>query len=622
MAEKERKPALLIGTFKNEKIANEIHLSGREVVSKNLTSSPSNWDSIIDLLKKKNKFSCVFLSLSESVLLISQCKSYKEKFYTIIRLIEDIPHLIFIYRDNLFGEFNIFNTRYYAKYLFYDDFFANRATFTELEQNYHTYSDNLRDSIIEYYFFGTIIPASFFAEEDEWSRIKQQHGIWFTCDHVVEGLYKQLSFYDEQDFSETKDTLESLYRSNKLERFVDRFRSEMALSGEEREHFLSLPVNKKYEYIEKRFLSKKSQYEADGYTELDSISEEEIEAIYAIIQSERFNEEVCQSTDWETREWELFRRYLSQKRYCEDEKIAEARAAMKELVFSLNNERIKLWPYKFTNEIVIKIRDFLENENSNVVFRSYILKDRIWANELDEFLNLFQEYITQIRGVNISFEQRRTDIGTIYVIKSSNKSIIKSEFPQYVADFDYLLTACDQDIEKARETLRTYCKNAAEVEQYIARFQIKARRLKIDIRQEYERRMLMLRHEIENSALEEQAETYSFPMTAAPQLPSSTSVVINADNVTMVPVSGNLDKLILGDYTYNETDKKLLDYVNSLSKEKDTLITELRILKDEKANGEQKRSAWGKLKGFLSDHALDVGKIAFELLTKYLDSLL
>jgi len=162
MSKKESKPALLIGTFKNEKIVNEIHLSGREVVSKNLTSSPENWDRIIALLKERDMFSCVFLSLSESVLLIAQCKSYKEKFYQIVCLLEEIPHLVFIYRDNLFGEYNIFNTKYYEKYLFYDDFFANRATFKNLQQNYHEYSDNLRDSIIEYYFFGTIIPAAFF----------------------------------------------------------------------------------------------------------------------------------------------------------------------------------------------------------------------------------------------------------------------------------------------------------------------------------------------------------------------------------------------------------------------------------------------------------------------------
>ena len=622
MSENEKKPALIIGTFRNEKIVNEIHLSGREVITKNLTSSPQNWDSIISLLKKKNRFSCVFLSLSESVLLISQCKAYTEKFYEIIKLLENFPHLVLIYKDNLFGKYNIFNTSYYSKYLFYDDFFANRETFNELEARYTQYSNIVRESIIEHYFFGTIIPASFFAEEDEWEKIKSQHGIWFACDHVVQGLYKQLSFYDNKKYAEIADTLEYLYKSNNLERFVDKFRSEMLLTAEERSCFLSLPIEKKYEFIESRFSQKKAQYEEKGYRERDSIGEEEVEAIYMLITSESFNKSVCNVGNWEEREWELFKKYLSQKRYCEDQKIAEACAAMNEIVSNINSGKINLWSYKYSNEIVVKIREFFENENSNVVFRSYILKDRIWANELDSFLNLFQEYITRIRGVNISFEQRRTDIGTIYVIQSTDKSVVKSEFPQYVAEFDMFLTDCDQDIEKARETLRNYCKSPIEVEQYIAKFQIRARRLKTDIRQEYERKMLLLRHELENAALEAQGTENIIPTFTVPALPENTSVVINAREVKMITVPGKLDKLILGDYTYNETDKQLLTYIENLSKENQDLITELRILKDEKASGDQKRSAWGKLKGFLSEHALDIGKLAFDLLSKYLETLL
>lgn len=652
MSEKESKPVLLIGTFKNEKIVNEIHLSGRDVITKNLTSSPQNWDNIIVLLKNKSKFSCVFVSLSESVLLISQCKSYTEKLYTIIRLLEDIPHLVFIYQDNLFGKFNIFNTNYYAKYLFYDKFFANREIFNELNFEYFEYSNKLLASNVERYFFEIIIPASFFAEEDEWEKIKKQHGIWNACDHIVEHLYKQLSFYDneefceqngpwgyvcepnnfDKEFHEPNDPLAYFFKPNNLERFVDRFRSEMALSPEERSYFLSLPTDKKYEFIESRFLAKKAQYEAKDYKERDPIGDEEIEAIHTLIQSDNFTNAICQPNNYETREWVHFKKYLRQKLYCEDEKIAEACAAMNEIITNLNNDKVRLWPYKFSNEIVIRIRDFFENENGDVVFRRYILKDILCANELDNFLSLFQEYITRVRGVDISFEQRRTDIGTIYIIKSSNKSIVKSEFPQYVADFAALLDYCDKDIEKARETLRVYCKSSIEIEQYIARYQIRARRLKTDMRQEYERRMLLLRHEIENAALEdaaleEQSIAYTFPELQKAILPQAASVVVNVVKDNTFSVSGNLDKLIFGDYIYNdyndnETDKQLIEYIDQLSKDNIELITELRILKDGKASKDQKRSAWGKLKGFLSEHATDIGKIAFDLLSKYLESLL
>lgn len=152
------------------------------------------------------------------------------------------------------------------------------------------------------------------------------------------------------------------------------------------------------------------------------------------------------------------------------------------------------------------------------------------------------------------------------------------------------------------------------------------------MRQEFERRMLLLRHEIENAALEDAALeepsiAYTFPELQKAILPQAASVVVNVVKDNTFSVSGNLDKLIFGDYIYNdyndnETDKQLIEYIDQLSKDNIELITELRILKDGKASKDQKRSAWGKLKGFLSEHATDIGKIAFDLLSKYLESLL
>lgn len=606
METKEKKPFLLIGTFRNEKIKNEIHLSGREVISKNLTSSPRNWDEIIKfLVKNGEEISCVVLSLSESVLLIAQCSSYREKYNKILGLLEHLPHIIFLYEDNLFGKFNIFNQRYYEKYLFYDEFFHNREIFDRLSKEYSYYSNDLREEIVSEYFFNTIIPATFIAEEEEWKNLWNNRAAMGFGDE----LYIQSSLFGSED----------LYEHSAFSAFIGSLRGEMALTKEERKIFVELSSQQKLSFINKRFIELREKYEGQGRRSPDELTNtdyEIIEKIERLIESPDFEKSVNDAGNWSQREWALFQYYLKEKRYSQDKKISKACETISAYIEELHEKKLNVCSYKYTNDIVRCIREYLENEDKNIVFRSYILKDRIWANELESFLQLFQDYITQLRGINISFEQRRTDIGTIYVIQSSDSTLVKSEFNQYVSDFDFFLTNCDRNIDEARETLMSLSCSEETVDYYLQKFQKGARRLKIDIRQEYERKMMQLRHSIENEALDGQA-LQEFQLPTQMMVPS-----IVVQNLNYVTAAGSQQQIILGTYNYNKTDEQLLEYVRTLSDNQADLETELRILKDAKARSAERTSAFEKLKKFLSDHASEIGSIAFRLLKSYLESML
>ena len=190
---------------------------------------------------------------------------------------------------------------------------------------------------------------------------------------------------------------------------------------------------------------------------------------------------------------------------------------------------------------------------------------------------------------------------------------MKSEFQQYVSEFDFFLTECDQNIEEARAVLESLDCTQKDIDYYLQKFQTGARRLKIDIRQEYERKMLQLRHSIENEALDNQT-TLSF------QLPShalSPSVVI--ENLTFFEGQGNTQQIIYGSYDYNENDKILMAYIEKLASNQEELETELKILKDKKASVSEKTTAFEKLKRFLSDNAVEIGSVAFKLIKGYLE---
>ena len=606
MKSENKKTVLLIGTFRNEKITNEIHLSGREIISKNLTSSPSNWDSIIRLIKVNgDDYDFIALSLNETVLLIAQCEAYRKKFYKIVDLLKDKRHVIFVYEDNLFGKFNIFNTDYYSKYLFYDDFFTNREHFKDLTEWYSQDSASLREDIARTYLFNTIIPALCFAEEEEWERI--------YCNYIRNSRSYDFEIYDATSMGLTKKDKEINQRVAELGAFFSRLRETMFFSPSEQFEFDLLDRQGKMHFVQEKFAALRKEYTALINENIDLIEP---------IEKQILNSELCDPrTDreqWEKREWTLFRIYLKEKRYEEDKEIALAIERMRELITHLFEQELNVYSFKYSNDIVLNLRDFLDNEESGIVFRSYILKDQIYAHELDKLLSLFQEYITKIRGVDVAFELRKTDIGTVYVIHSKDKSVVKDNFQRYVDEFGIFLQQCDADIDEVRKTMRELNYSAEEVELYLSRFRTEAHRIQLDLRHEYQLKMLKLRQSIETDiALQKEQSDYGL-QTLPDVSPAIPGVLVNS--LTIVAKDSAKAQIVFGNPQYNDTDKRLLEYISQLSSDKDSLETELRILKDNALSKNEKRGAFKKLMKFLSDHASDIGSIAFKLFKQYLES--
>ena len=606
---KDNKMFLLIGTFRNEKIINELHLAGKEIVSKNLTSSPDNWDRINAFIKKnRNNIDCIAFSLSESILLISQCETYKKRFFKMLNLIKDITHMIFLYEDNRFSKFNIFNTRYYKKYLFYDDFFVNREAFKRLLDEYSIYSTEVKENIISDYFYNVLLPAAFLSEEDEWNLIKKS-------DLSSPFPFDQISLFDSLNSINNEDELTSRYlKKNRIISFIDSLRSELKLTKEEREVFLKLPS---YEQI--AFIDNKCQDIREKYISNAQGKNIDFNLIESLLKSDEFLNSMNESENWRDCEWKVFETYLKEKHLCEDKEIRKAINSMNEIIEKIYEMKFNIITYKYSNDIVRYIRDYIENEGKSVVFRSYILKDQIWANELDDFLSLFQEYVIKIRGVDISFVQRKTDIGTIYVLTSSNKEVAKSEFPRYVSEFNTFLDYCDNNVSKAKEVLESFNIDESDVSKYIFEFQKRTRRLMVDIRQEFEIKMLECRHAIENEALENTLTTSHLSLINLPQK-IEPSIVI--DNLNVFELNETTAPIVFGNYTYNNNDQQIIDYIRKYAEDKAELETELRILKDKKLGRDDKVSAFEKIKTFLGNHALDIGEIAFKTLCKYLEGLL
>lgn len=513
----ENKPILLIGTFKNDAILNEIYLARRDVIQRNLTSSPNNWESIVKSIKHNNgnDYSGIMINITETILLIACNKKYEALFYKLIDLIRDKRHLVFMYNDTITKKFNIFKKGYYKRYLFYDLFYSNRKVYNNLTNEYSRFVLNIAES----------------------------------------------KWYDEN-------------KQIKKEMIDDRF--------------------------------------SDGY------SDDSPPIRY-------FPQE----------EWKLFLNYLEKHTIDEsqiffDEEnneikfttiIEETLKKMEELVEYITAAGLNFIPYKYNIEIVNSIREYFFNENQSTVYKQYIFKDHIWASEFEKLLVLFQEYISKVKQIEIYFTEIKTDKGTVYTITSKNDALDKSSFSQAISDFSEFLNVCEFDIVSAKNILSFSNLTEKEIDGLVQKYYKEVKRLKTDIRQSYERRMLDLKHSLENDAIEK--ETYKVLSDFQRELKTGNYPVPVILNINKIDTFNSIAaKTIYGDIAYNEFDKQLLDLFKAKQDENDELKNELLILKDEKIDNSTKNQAWLKIKKFLAQNAPKIGNIGYNLLQKYLESLI
>lgn len=512
------KPVLLIGTFRNDDILKEIYLAKRNVVSRNLTSSPGNWIKIKKELKSKEKYSGVILNLTEAVLLIATNDSYKQLFIDILNRVKEHAHLIIVYEDTFKKKYNIFNMNYYSKYLFYDLFFTNREQFRTLMNSYNN-----------------------------------------ECD--------------------------SIYR--KIE---NEFKKEHIESNDE---YLSFP------------------------------EKNSIEDIVSALEKMKNEEETRLFSEYTRAEWMHFKEFLKKRKIEEDTEINKAIKEMNNIVGMIEELELNVQPFRFNSDIIEIVRTFFYEQHTFSLYKKYIYKDQMLSQELEKFLGLFQEYIKRVKKLNIIFEEKKTQFGTIYEFKTVDEKIDKFTFSDLVEEFSGFMDICDTDLENTINFLRNCDLESKEIEEIIFRYRKEAQRLKLDIKQEYERKKLQLKQAIEVAALEEKEK-------------STTMSLLNAENVNKPSIVFNFDishlgdeiknkiytKTVFGDIRFNEADIQLKELIEKFSDKTEELVDELNILKDLSADESSRQNSMQKLKSFLSRHAQKIGDIGYTLLTEYIKSLL
>lgn len=317
-----------------------------------------------------------------------------------------------------------------------------------------------------------------------------------------------------------------------------------------------------------------------------------------------------------------------------------SREVIDEVTNLFNSYGITIIPYKKNVEMVVIASRFVEQNDSNLIFRIYVPSERMWANEAEKLLQLFREYLQKVSGLNVRQEQHRTNQGVVYEFFGGD-GVEQTILPEKFNEFSSFMEICVSNPDHAKLLLESTNLNKAEVFNLVERYSREARRLHVDIKQERERKLLAIRHTLE-SELSEYVRTDQDweiigniiegsvpPVTGISsaisidrrQLPgTSTNITYNLNPQIIGTINGVVAQQILGDQHLGTDAKQLLELIDAYAGTNKALLTSaVHELSDQSAAPEDRLIAKHKLKGFLNAAAGKIGDVALGVIQTYIE---
>lgn len=288
-------------------------------------------------------------------------------------------------------------------------------------------------------------------------------------------------------------------------------------------------------------------------------------------------------------------------------------------------------------------RDALDSDSddSDLIFRVYVPSDRLYAAELDSLLSLFRDWMSNVRGHGIRRGGYETRSGKVYELYLSRGSAYV-DFDQERIDFSDFLARCAGDPAAAAESLVQGGIEQAEACSIASRYGRQVRRLNLDLKQERERRILGIWHDLESDLV----DSGGFPEAAAHQIrgmldilvpdlsaatyrnilqlggqPRSAGIEINIHQQVVGTVEGTVIQNVSGTVNLGAEARELLSLIQAYGRAaSDSLRTAVFEVEDTDAPLTKRQAARKQLAEFLrqvKDVARDVGT---DLLEKYLES--
>jgi hypothetical protein len=282
----------------------------------------------------------------------------------------------------------------------------------------------------------------------------------------------------------------------------------------------------------------------------------------------------------------------------------------------------------------------------NLLLRIDIPSSRLYAAEADRVLALFRDWFMTARGHGVRQSGYRTAAGQMYELfadGSIDKEIVHQEFD----NFSNFLTLCSTDPSLAAERLAPMGLGRAASTDFVARFGREVRRLQIDLAHERERRVLTIRHSLEEELVDGGVElgvvpsaqinalierlvpgsstTDSLELLAGPQsgghIQSPPTLALNINHQYINAVKSTIIQNVQGTIHLSANAKEFIALIDRFGGvEVPSLKAAVHELEDPDARPTDRASAKRRLRRFLGQVAGVAHDVSLDLLEKYLES--
>jgi hypothetical protein len=311
----------------------------------------------------------------------------------------------------------------------------------------------------------------------------------------------------------------------------------------------------------------------------------------------------------------------------------------------LRERQLNLIPYRTNAEVTVIASQILKEVLEGLLFRIYVPRDRLWANEVDRLLQLFRDYLLSTGRKGVRLDQVRTDHGISYEFHGDDSTRTGSLSEDF-QDFSRLLDLCVSSPQEAEALLKRKAIDAREISGILVRYSKEARRLHVDLKHERERKLLDIRQRLESEladflpgladwVLIEKFVAHAIPeaysvasLTSADQnyirvLPPliGTRLTVNIKPQIIQTVNGVIAQEINGGVGVSEETERLLKLIRSHGGgHASDLTAAAQILSDSGISKADRLTSAQKLKAFVFGVAGKIGPVAANLLTAYIET--
>jgi hypothetical protein len=316
---------------------------------------------------------------------------------------------------------------------------------------------------------------------------------------------------------------------------------------------------------------------------------------------------------------------------------------IEEAIAFLQANGVQILPYTTRAEVTVLAEAFLDEVDKNLIFRLYVPSGRLWAGEADRFLQLFQDYLTRVKRLEVRLDQKRTEHGVVYEFHGhppAGQTNLEADFKE----FSRLMTLFDADSEAAAKLLAQKGPNATEIARLISKFSKEAKRLQLDIKHEAEAKAVAIRHRLESELLDidptpqewEQIQvlvngavprpanmlggTLALGLATRPITAQPAQITYNIRPQFIGTVNGVIAEEINGNQHFGPEHHQLMElisqYAGGRSKELETAVYEIADKGVEKVG---RLRAKQKLTAFLVELGKKTGDVAFGVLQGYIE---